>query len=78
MCIIIIIHIMEIWTREVFELHYKFDEQVMFGMLNTDMVHYNYYGNIALTRSIMRPLLNKWCRQHENEAFLTKHGNKLP
>ena len=72
-------HIMEIWTREVFEPHYKFDEQVMFGMLKTDLVHYNGYGNIALTCSIMRcPLLNKWRLLRENEAFLAKHGIKLP
>ena len=71
-------HIMEIWTREVFESHYKFQEQAMFGMLKTDLVHYNHYGNIALIRSIMRPLLNKWRLQKENAAFRAKHGIMLP
>ncbi len=71
-------HVMEIWTREIFASHYKFYEQPMFGMLKTDIVHFNHYGNIALIRSIMRPLLNKWRLQRENAAFLEKVGIKLP
>ena len=50
----------EVWIREVFESHYQFDEQVMFGMLRTDMVHLNTYGNRALIHALMRPLLHMW------------------
>ena len=50
----------EIWARELFETHYHFKEQVMFGMLTTDQVHLNTNGHKGLVSVIMRPLLHKW------------------
>ena len=52
--------IKEIWLRDIFESHYYFGENPMYGMLKTDMVHFNQFGNTALAQTVMRPLLHKW------------------
>ena len=49
----------EVWLRDIFEKHYYFEENPMFGMFKTDIVHLNQYGNAALAATVMRPLLYK-------------------
>ena len=53
--------IAEIWPRELYTTkHYVQNELVHFGMLGSDVVHLNDYGNRGLVSSIMRPLLHMW------------------
>ena len=57
-------HIKEIVVKHLFEPHYHFENQVMYGMLKTDTIHMNSLGNKALTNAIMRSVLNKWFVQN--------------
>ena len=50
----------EVWNRAIFAEHYQFSEQVMMGMLTTDIVHLSYFGYLGLVSSLMKSLLNKW------------------
>ena len=56
----------EIWTRGVFEHHYQFDEQLMYGMLKNDVVHFNYFGNCSFSQSIMKCVLDRFKNDREN------------
>ncbi len=62
----------ELWNRKVFTANYHFDEQVHFGMLKQDCVHYNAFGNKALSQCVMRSVLNKWKLQKENAPILAQ------
>ncbi len=50
----------EIWAKDVFKSHYQFMGCVEFGMLETDMIHLNQYGNRALISAIMKVPLHLW------------------
>ena len=52
--------IQEIWNRAVFTNLCKRPESQMYGMLRTDLEHFNQYGNTAPSQCIMKSLLNKW------------------
>ena len=57
-------HVKEIVVKHLFERHYHFENQVMYGMLKTDSIHLNSHGNKALNNAIMRSVLNKWFIQN--------------
>ena len=63
-----------IWNRHIFASHYHFNEQVMFGMLKSDCVHLNYFGNKALAQVVMRSVLNRWKLKRENAPIKAKLG----
>ena len=53
--------IAEIWARELYTTkNYVQNELVHYGMLGTDVVHLNEYGNRGMTSAIMKPLLHMW------------------
>ncbi len=61
----------EIWFRDICESHYQFEEVVMYRMLHTDLVHFNYHGNTAFAATLMRPRLHKWknpCKTGMNQV----------
>ncbi len=52
--------VQEIWNRGIFAEQYQFGEQVIYGMLHTDIVHFNTHGNTCLASVILKCILNKW------------------
>ena len=52
--------VQEVWNRAIFADHYEFGEQVILGMLRTDIVHLNFYDYLGLVSFLMKCLLNKW------------------
>ena len=54
------IRVKDIWIREVYKDHSCLGNEVMPGMMKTDMVHLNAFGNRGFVSAIMRPLLAMW------------------
>ena len=59
--------IKQLWVRELFAGQYYLNEQIMPGMLCTDIVHYNSNGNKAFIYGTMKSLLQMWRERYPHK-----------